>query len=169
MAGCGDNRSRPNVRKRNGKWSGAISCERYNYCCADWIFCGNVCQRLLTDYSKRLSHLQNDEINAASWGVKGKISDDRRQIIWDNNVVWGRPSELDLDGPWLYNGKRVAIQFDSRDTIFLTNERGASAKAFLKGEKLLVPMWNLEGIVSEDRHEIVLENGSVWKRLKLKK
>jgi len=63
----------------------------------------------------------------------------------------------------------VAIQFDSRDTIFLINETSARAKAFLKGEKLLVPVWNLEGILSEDRHEIVFENGSVWKRLKLKK
>ena len=108
--------------------------------------------------------LENGLLTAASWKGEGKVSKNNQEIIWNNGATWGKPSKVDLDGPWIYEGNRVSIEFDSRSSFFLINERGARARAFLNGQKLSVPMWKLEGVLSTDRKEIKFENNSAWVR-----
>jgi alginate O-acetyltransferase complex protein AlgJ len=70
----------------------------------------------------------------------------------------------DLTGPWSYQDSKVAIEGISLNKILLTNENGQSTVGWKKGEKIEVPDWRLEGILSTDGKKISWSDDSFWFR-----
>jgi hypothetical protein len=126
------------------------------------------------DYDEVMIVNENNEISKASihgstidaidWKVRGVMTPDGQEIIWNNGSVQVKPSASDLDGNWLYAGKRVEISLVTRQVVIMTNENGAKAKGIVNGLNLSVPEWNLAGVVSTDRRKITFSNGTAWIR-----
>lgn len=115
----------------------------------------------------------------------GKISQNRSRIEWGNGDVWEKVSEWfenasefslgkTVLGKWAQavtqkwkNGNfeqicRFEWRYISVNGLVVINENGHSAQAYVDGNRLIVPPWNLFGELSDDAKYIHWSNGTAW-------
>ena len=133
-------------------------------------------------------NIERGGLEIVDGGKTGKVNQNRSRIEWINGDVWEKvidpfeyASEINLLGKWTQavnkkwiNGNidqacrfewhhgRVDGVFGRVDGLAVINENGNGAKAYVDGDKLIVPLWNLFGEISDDAKYIYWSNGTVW-------
>jgi hypothetical protein len=113
----------------------------------------------------------------------GKVNQNRSRIEWLNGDVWEKDSEwfenaseISLGkavlGKWAQavtkkwiNGNKICRfewRHNSVNGLVVINENGYSAQAYVDGDRLIIPVWNVFGEISDDAKYIHWSNGTAW-------
>lgn len=115
----------------------------------------------------------------------GKVNQNRSRIEWINGDAWEKVSEWfdnasefglgkAVLGKWAQavtqkwkNGNfeqicRFEWRYISVNGLVVINENGDSAQAYVDGDRLIVPPWDLFGEISDDAKYIHWSNGTEW-------
>jgi len=124
--------------------------------------------------------LDNTSVIANEWqgGLKAKLENDGKRIVWRNGSVWERNRRVlkpNLSGVWYdYTawtnnaGLICHIEQDGENLIFINNDNNRSTGKLLDNTSVVAIEWEggLNATLENNGNRIVWKNGSVWERNK---
>ncbi len=129
------------------------------------------------------SFIDNSTVIANGWegGLKARLEDNARRIVWTNGSVWQRDkratpnSRPDLSGIWYDYSERtgnsggVSKVLQNGDKLTFINEFNAQSEGyFIDNSTVLATGWEggLKARLEDNARRMVWVNGSVWQRNK---
>jgi hypothetical protein len=130
------------------------------------------------------SFIDNTTVIAIGWegGLKAKLEDGGRRIVWANGSVWDRnqrgnpqPGRPDLSGTWYdyteWSGNAGLVSKISQqgDKLVFTNSINQQSEGnFIDNSTVIATGWEggLKATLEDGGRKIVWKNGSVWQRSK---